>query len=160
MSLLQALCAGSPLWRGIGVNHEDERFVGELRIEPLLDGRAAMLRYRATLEDGSIAHEECTLLATAGDGTACLWPVMSELPVVLPHVERRDVDAPAGAVQGVFASGPRDDATAFREEITIALEATGTLRYAHAWGLPGEDFGDRSACRMAPCADDDGVRGR
>jgi hypothetical protein len=73
---------------------------------------------------------------------------MSELPVVLPHVEASTVNDEASLVRTVFATGAREDRTVFREEITIALKADHGLEYSHAWGLPGEDFGPRSSCRL------------
>ncbi len=147
MTLLQTLAARAGTWRGSGINHEQEAFTGTLQVEPLVGGTAVLLRYRATLADGSVAHEEATLLAPGPDGGLCLWPVMSELPVVLPHRQQPPHDEP---LRGVFASGPRDATDTFREEITLAFEPDGALRFAHAWGLPGGDFADRSWCRLLP----------
>lgn len=147
-TLIPTLLAGASTWRGRGINHEGEDFVGELRIEPLPGRCAVLLRYTATLVTGTLAHAEVTLLGPGPDGRATLWPVMSELPVVLPHVA---VDAAEGADPGgavVFESGPRDAVDTFREAISIHLAADGTLTYAHAWGLPGGEFDDRSWCRM------------
>lgn len=150
MTLLNTLLQAGRHFRGRGVNHEQEAFTGELQVEPLVGGAAVLLRYRATLDDGTPVHEECTLLAPGPDGRPCLWPVMSELPVVLPHPETGPAAGAAGGVSAVFASGPRDETQAFREEITVALAADGSLTYAHAWGLPGGEFAARSSCRMAP----------
>lgn len=155
MSLLQALCAGAPLYRGTGVNHAQEPFHGELRVEALVGGMAVLLRDRAVLADGTVVHEACLLLGPGPDGRPWLWPVMAELDHVLPHAAIAVVDAsPAGGPRVVFASGPRDDTAVFREEITLAFEADGTLTLDHAWGLPGEPFGPRSTCRLRPCADE------
>ena len=148
MDLIDRLCRGARVLQGEGVNHEAERFRAELHVEPLVDGRAMMLRYRATLEDGSLVHEECTLLGLGPTGALCLWPVMAELPVVMPH-EHRPALAPTPEAF-VFSSGDRDDQTAFREEITIAFGPDRTLTYAHAWGLPGEAFGPRSSACLRP----------
>lgn len=158
MNLLQALAAAGAVFSGAGINHEGEPFTGTLRVQRLVNGAALLLHYTAVLEDGSLAHEESTLLGSGPDGRLTLWPVMSELEVVLPHVE---IDAPAAAgsagtdaatLRAVFAHGRRDDASAFREEITLALAADGSLTFAHAWGLPGGDFAERSVCRLRPAA--------
>ncbi|HEY9819055.1 MAG TPA: hypothetical protein V6D20_25075 [Candidatus Obscuribacterales bacterium] len=74
-----------------------------------------------------------------------LWPVMSELPGVLPHRAIALTES-----EGVLAGGSRENGSSFREEITIRLKADGTLTYAHAWGMPEGDFKDRSSCCMAP----------
>jgi hypothetical protein len=87
-------------------------------------------------------------LGVGPDGNLCLWPVMSELPTVLPHMHR---PAPAvGTDQFTFASGLRGDLSCFREEITIALGADRSLTYSHAWGMPGDAFAPRSSARMLP----------
>ena len=150
MNILHALAAGPTAFRGVGVNHENESFVGELKIEALEGGRAVMLSYSATLENGTVVHSESTLLGTGPDGKLCLWPVMSELPVVLPHTEVMTKTEPGQYTLSVFSSGARNDSAMFREEITIKFNTEGSLVYAHAWGLPGGSFEDRSSCRMVP----------
>jgi hypothetical protein len=131
MDLIDRLCREARILQGEGVNHEEERFHAELRVEPLVDGRAVMLRYRATLEDGSLVHEECTLLGAGRSGALTLWPVMAELPVVIPH-EHRPALAPTPEAF-VFSSGDREDETAFREEITIGQNPDLRPRLGPAW---------------------------
>ena len=150
MNILAALAAGPTAFCGRGVNHENEAFVGELNVQSLEGGRAVMLRYSATLENGTLVHSETALLGTGPDGRLCLWPVMSELPVVLPHTETIATAEPGKHTLAVFATGTRDDSASFREEITIELSTEGSLMYAHAWGLAGGAFEDRSSCRMVP----------
>jgi hypothetical protein len=150
MHLLAALAAGPRSFRGEGVNHENEAFAGSLKVQPLEGGRAVLLSYVATLRSGEVAHSESTLLSTGQDGNLCLWPVMSELPAVVPHVALPPQDTAPGELVVVFASGPREQREAFREEITIQLQTQGGLLYAHAWGLPGGAFEARSSCLMAP----------
>lgn len=155
MTLIDRLLALPGPLHGEGINHENEAFTATLQIVPLLDGRAAMLHYAALGPGGVPVHAEATLLALSASGAPCLWPVMEELPVVLPHAQVASDDT-GGDLRTVFASGPPDARDTFREAITITLHADGTLTYAHAWGLPGQDFGDRSAARLrpqgAPCA--------
>ena len=150
MNILSALVSGPSTFRGEGVNEEREAFVGELRVQSLEAGRAVLLTYKASLTTGKIVHTESTLLATAPDGKLCLWPVMSEIPVVLPHAEVATETNASGSVKAVFSSGPRNEAASFREEITIQVNADRSLLYAHAWGLPGGAFEDRSSCHMVP----------
>jgi hypothetical protein len=145
MSILAALASGPTAYTGPGLNHEAERFVGTLRIQALLSGAAVMLHYEARLGEGELVHAECTLLAPDMAGVLTLWPLMSELPGVLPHRAIEQSDASAR-----FSSGPRDDRASFREEITIALAQDGSLTYSHAWGLPGGDFAARSSCTLRP----------
>jgi hypothetical protein len=150
MNILGALAAGPKSFRGDGVNEEKEPFFGELKVEVLEGGRAVLLGYTATLTSGKVVHTESTLLATGPTRELCLWPVMSGVPVVLPHTEVQAESEAPNTITSVFGSGPRDDSSTFREEITIQLNPDGTLVYAHAWGLPGGAFEDRSSCRMVP----------
>ena len=150
MNLLGVLAAGPKAFCGEGVNHENESFIGELNVQSLEGGQAVLLRYTATLMSGSVVHSETTLLGTGPDGKLCLWPVMSELPVVLPHTEVMNTSEPGKYTLAVFGSGPREDSANFREEISIHVSSDGSLVYAHAWGLPGGNFEDRSSCSMVP----------
>ncbi|MBC7991268.1 MAG: hypothetical protein H7Y19_17040 [Luteimonas sp.] len=134
------------------MNEENEAFIGDLRVQVLEGGRAALLSYVAQLKSGTIVHSESTLLATGPNGKLCLWPVMSEVPVVIPHAEVASETNASGNVKAVFGSGPRGETASFREEITIQISADQSLVYAHAWGLPGGTFEDRSSCRMVPRA--------
>ena len=152
MNLLASLVSGPTAFRGEGVNEENEAFVGELTIQVLEDGRAALLTYVATLSTGNIVHTESSLLGTGPTGRLCLWPVMSEIPVILPHAELTTEVGPRGEVKAIFGSGHRNESAAFREEITIQINSNRSLVYAHAWGLPGGAFEDRSACHMVPSA--------
>ncbi|MES2994204.1 MAG: hypothetical protein V4844_22470 [Pseudomonadota bacterium] len=152
MTVLRFLVSGPTYFRGDGVNEAGEAFVGELRVQDLKSGRAALLSYVAAIADGTVVHTESTLLGAGPDGKLCLWPVMSEIPVVLRHVELTTRSGAGGAVTTVFGSGQRDDTTSFREEITISVGADRSLVYAHAWGLPGGAFDDRSSCRMMAMA--------
>ena len=148
MTLLALLAAGPQAYRGRGVNHEGESFVGTLKLQPVVGGQGLILHYEAKVDGDEVVHTESTLWAPDMDGTATLWPVMSELPGVLPHKAIRQ-----GETEATFASGPREDRTVFREEISISLVQDGSVTYTHAWGLPGGEFKDRSSCRMWPSDD-------
>jgi hypothetical protein len=145
MTLLDVLLAGPKEYRGSGVNHEGEAFVGTLRVQTLLDGQGVLLHYEARVGEGDVVHAECAMLAPDMSGTLTLWPLMSELPGVLPH---RAVSG--SGREATFASGHRGDTGVFREEISITVGEDGLLTYSHAWGLPGGAFKDRSSCRLWP----------
>ena len=153
MDLLTTLAARAGAFTGRGTNHENQAFTARLTITPVMAGRALTLHYVATGIDGHHLHEEFTLLALAGDQRLCLWPVMNELPFVMPHIETGDANAPGAALRGVFATGRRDAADQFREEIGIECTTDGGLRYSHAWGLPGGAFEARSSCELQRAAE-------
>jgi hypothetical protein len=149
MDLLHALHELPARFSGYGKNHEGQTFQGVLTFQRLASDRGVMLHYVATVE-GRDVHAESSLLARGAQGGLCLWPVMSELPVVLPHVESSSASDANHLIRVVFSSGPREEVGQFREEITLALRRDGKISYAHAWGMPGGPFDDRSACEMAP----------
>jgi len=155
MDLIQALSRGPQQWRGLGRNHEDEEFTGRLELQPLVEERGVLLRYRALrLPDGRLVHEEATLLARDSEGQLCLWPVMSELPgiwchrIVLPAGRHDAAPDTQGRWEVCFTTGPSEASAQFREQIRLVLDPAGELHYAHAWGLPGGVFAERSACAM------------
>lgn len=150
MNLLDALNSHAGKVRGNGLNHEGKPFVGTLQIAPVMAGRAVTLHYKATGLDGQAMHEEFALLALADDQRLCLWPVMTELPFVLPHRALGIGDAAQNGAREVFATGPRDHVASFREEIRIECGADGSIVYAHAWGMPGGEFAARSRCEFLP----------
>jgi len=148
MDILQALLTQPRAFGGRGVNHEGETFDGVLTLQPLVGGAAIMLNYTATLPDGRLIHAEATLLGRNPEGRLCLWPVMQELPAVIPHVEIPTPSSGVHRAAATFSSGPREAIDAFREEIRIALGYDGKLTYAHSWGLPHGTFEERSSCEM------------
>ena len=122
MNLLAALLAQASSFSGQGTNYEGEHFVGRLELQPLVNASALMLHYPATRTDGKPLHKEATLLAAAPDGALCLWPVMEELPFVLPHrAIDSSLDEEDGTLAVVFASGSRDMVHAFREESVCGI---------------------------------------
>ena len=152
VDLLAALMSGPRRFAGAGVNHEGEDFGADLELRPLAGNAALMLQYAATRADGVPAHLEDTLLGRDAAGRLCLWPVMEELPNVLPHRLKELTATDAGGLHAVFAFGIAEDRHGFREEITIERGPTGTLVYAHAWGLPGGEFAPRSRCELQPAS--------
>ncbi len=119
MSTLAARAGSCP---GHGVNHEKEAFTGRLVVSPVLAGRALTLHYTALGLDGQKLHEEFTLLSQSDQGGLCLWPVMAELPAVMPYQALADPAAAGDSVALVFSCGRRDR---FREEIGIDCRADG-----------------------------------
>ena len=150
MKLIPTLLSGPLKLVGHGTNHESEAFIGRLEIQSLVNGSSLLLQYTATRTDGKHLHREATLLGTDQNNQLCLWPVMEELPFVLPHPEVSNTQNEDGTLVVVFASGSRDAAEYFREEINIEVRANGELRYAHSWGMPGGAFAARSSCLLSP----------
>jgi hypothetical protein len=150
VDLLAALMSGPRRFAGAGVNHEGEDFGADLELRPLAGSAALMLHYVATRADGVRVHSEDCLLGRDEADRLCLWPVMEELPHVLPHRLTHLDSTAAGGIRAVFAFGNTEERAGFREEISIERKPSGALVYAHAWGLPGGDFAPRSRCELHP----------
>lgn len=149
-NLLEALLTQPRRWAGRGINHAGDSFSAVLQLQPLVGGKALLLDYVVTGDNGMHFHAEATLLGHDAAGTLCLWPVMEELPGVLAHPQIAGELSASGAISATFASGPRSARDAFREEITLVLQPGGGLELRHAWGLPGGEFEDRSSCQLRP----------
>ena len=106
MPLLPVFASSPKIFRGNGINEENEAFTGKLTIQMLEGNRAAFLRYTATLHNGTVVHTESSLLGTGPNGKLCLWPVMSEIPVILPHAEVLNQVGPSGELKVVFCQRP------------------------------------------------------
>ena len=150
MNLLGALLSRPRKYTGSGTNHEAEQFNGVLEVQPLVEQTAILLHYVAMRVDDLHLHRESTLVGLDAHGQPCLWPVMEELPLVLAHTQLTYTAPGADTHVWVFSSGPRDATESFREEITIELGPKGRLIYAHAWGMPGATFAQRSRCELLP----------
>lgn len=87
-----------------------------------------LLALRGPLHGGGINHE-----GEAFTATLAIDPLVGGRAAMLHYT----------------ALGP--DGTPVHTEATLlALAPDGTLTYAHAWGLPGEDVDDRSSARLTP----------
>lgn len=153
MNLLDALLRLPSRLAGAGRNHEGEQFIGEMRLRPLANRAAVLAVYRAVRVDGVRVHSEDTLIGRDEYGRLCLWPVMEELPFVLPHPAVVEEVDQSERVKCVFATGRRDEVAVFREEITVEVDGDRSLIYAHAWGIPGGPFEPRSRCALRPAGD-------
>lgn len=142
MDLLAKLVARAGAFTGRGLNHANETFTGRMVVVSVMGGRAVTLHYTATGLDGQHLHEEFALLAPDESGSLCLWPVMEELPGVMPHHASAAGVGTGGSTsdgaRGVFATGPRDATDRFREEIGVECLPTA----ASPTRMPG-------ACRRA-----------
>ncbi len=132
-------------YKGEGINHEQQPFVGELSLTKSIGSFA--LHFKATGKDGALYHEERTTIALAPNEKLALWSVNTNNPFMIQHDFKK-----SSLVNGVtsFVFGFNDPATtqAFREEITLELGPNGALGYKYAWGMPGEEFKPRSSVTM------------
>lgn len=64
MEVLHKLVEFCGTYRGKGINHENEDFIGEIIIASILDGKGIEILYEALGKDKTVFHKEKTLIAT------------------------------------------------------------------------------------------------
>ena len=68
---------------GRGVNHEDQSFRSEATIDEILDGRGVQISLRVEGEDGTLFHEEETLILPLPEGGLSAWSFSINAPPVV-----------------------------------------------------------------------------
>ena len=148
--VLNALLARAGVYEGTGINHEQERYDGRLELTPVLGVRGLQVKSRAVGEDGTVYHEEHSLIAPTRDGGLVLWSLNIHAPGALEMLYRRDEPVDGADHSFVFGSGDPADQAAYRVEVAFDLWPDGALTHRYAWGMPGEPFEARSAARLRP----------
>lgn len=148
MDQIQTLCARAGQYIGKGLNHDSENFIGELFIEPIVEGKGLRLKFKASGDDGLIYHQEETLIAPSEDEGICLWTLNNNIPFIYKH-KFREINKVEGAetTLAFFYNNP-EDLNLFREQIAIDLWPNGDITYRYSWGIPGGDYKERSGSRM------------
>lgn len=150
MSDLERLLASQGPWQGHGIDHHDQPFHGELRLEPLLGGRAVGLRFTATGIDGTLYQDAHGWIAPDAAGRLCLWTLHGGLPGVTAHARRHGAPAADADHTLVFGAGDPADRESYRAEVALDWLPDGTLVFRGAWGLPGGEYRPRSTVRLRP----------
>ncbi len=120
-------------YEGRGDGAESGPFSGVVDIRALLEGRGAELTYTATAPDGTLLHEEHTVLALD------MWSGEPTLYVLCAELEGLGELLQVG--ETTFSNGRGVDS--FQLQIELAIEGD-VFQYAWAWGAPGDDVVERS----------------
>jgi len=134
-------------YEGQGINHEGQPFVGRLSLKPAVQDRGVSITFTATGFDGTIFHQEQSLISMNMAEKLCLWNLNTNVPGLLEHSYRREENLDAGSSY-VFGFGETENRNSFREEIGIDLWNNGEISYRYLWGMPSGDFAPRSSVRM------------
>ncbi len=126
---------------GLGLNHEQQEFNGNLSIKSILEGKGIELEFLANGADGTCFHAEKTIVTTDFSGNVKMWNLNSNSPG-MTELELRSTDDGV-----VFGIGELDNGNSFREEVKIELLPEG-VGYHYSWGMPGGDFAYRSGLVM------------
>src|SRR6185437_7576325 len=129
---------------GEGINHEGQPFTGRLTLSPLLDGCGFSIEFIATGRDGTVYHQEESMIAPSLDEKLTLWNFNTNMPGLVPHELRTAAIKPGAKLSLIFGFNPSDDAKSFREEVALDVWSDSELSYTYSWGLPGGEFKERS----------------
>ena len=149
-TILQALLLRQGHYRGRGVNHQAEPFIGEMHLEEVLGGRGLIVRYRALSESRErVFYQEYSVLAPSTEGLLVLSSLSDQSPGLIPLALRREEQGP-DLRRAVFGYGRPTDEEKLRLELTLELKPERALGYRFAWGMPGEPLELRSSVTLEP----------
>ena len=136
-------------YTGQGINHDNQKFTGELIVESIVGRRGALLTFTATGEDGTVYHEEKSTISPSMDEKILMWNFNSNVPGLVPH-ELKKSEAIENGSKFIFGFNDKSNENAFREEIALELYNNGDIGYHYSWGLPHGEFKERSGLVMKP----------
>lgn len=148
--ILNQLAAATGFYTGEGINHEGQPFIGNLSLQPILDGRGFSLKFTATGKDETVYHKEESTLALSMSETMTLWNLNSNSPGLLAHEFRKTPTKADAHASYVFGFNKPDEINVFREEVALDVWSSGDLSYTYSWGMPNGEFKERSGVRMSP----------
>jgi len=134
---------------GNGINHENESFLGELEIKPMINAKGLMISFCATGKDETIFHQEETIIAPTETENIALWTLNSNVPYFYKHDYVFSEPVEGATATFKFYHNKPEDLQSFREEIAIDLWPDGNISYRYSWGMPGGDYKERSGLRLA-----------
>jgi hypothetical protein len=140
IAFLAKLCG---TWEGSGVNHEGQRYTGQLILDPQINPLAMLLHFTATGADGAVYHRETLMLGVQPDGSAAAYSISNNIPGMASF----QVTQPASQSLNLTL-GNLEDPVSFREVITFRLEPGGELFHGYSWAMPGEPMQDRSSALL------------
>ena len=148
MDFLSLLATKTGHYHGDGINHEGSAFHGKFLLTTRFGGKGLTIDFSATGKDGTVYHEEHSLLSLNSAGKPALWILSNNHPAILEHHLMASPAASGAAHSFSFATGSANDINSFREIVTIDLWPDDSITYRYAWGMPGQPFADRSGVRM------------
>ncbi len=149
-AIVKTLTTYAGEYTGQGINYEGQPFIGQLSILPVVTDHGVAVKFTAKGLDGTLFHEEQSLVAPSLSEKLSLWNFNSNVPGLLEHQFRRDEKVDGAIHSFVFGFGNPKEHGSFREEVAIDLWPNQEVSYRYSWGLPGGSFESRSSVRMKP----------
>lgn len=147
---------------GIGVNHENKKFKGDLEIKPLMGNLGVLIRYKAVGTEGFefndertlynkdtiLYNEEITIICRDSNNEVSLWTLNSNIGTMHKFDLRRFRFINKNRNVIIFGFGGKLEEEVLREEITIETWENGDISYNYSWGDAEGVFISRSTVRM------------
>ena len=149
-SVIQIFSKYQGTFEGTGNNHEGQTFRGTFVAKSLFKDKGVAIQFTATGADGTIYHEEQSVLSLTSHEAPALWVLSNNHPANTEHTFCETPTTPGAEMTFAFKYGDLEDPRQFREIITLDFWANGDLSYRYSWGLPGSDLKERSSVRMVP----------
>jgi hypothetical protein len=162
LNLIEVLLKRNGRYMGVGVNHENKEFKGELELTPIVNNKGMLLKYKAVGTTGVefnnpeslynvdtvLYNEEHTVIANDNKNHLSLWTLNTSMNTLVKFDLKRYKHTTPKRHLFIFGFGKPEDNKIYREEITIELWENGDLSYHYSWGEPGGHFVSRSTIRM------------
>ncbi len=130
-------------YKGYGVNHEKERFLGVMKISCSLENVGIGFNFTATGENGEIFHNEIALIGKGMGGKLKLVAGSNNTNMLLEYFL-----AESDEKNLVFQFGDTANVNEFRERRVFTFHSEKEIVYSFWWGLPSGDFQERSSVTM------------
>lgn len=143
--VLKSLKQAVGSYRGEGVNHEGQKFLGTFTLQEILGGVGFQILFDAVSAKNPSTkfHSEHSVVAPNVANGLSLFNLNTNTPFLAEH--RYVEELTDGRM--IFRFGDLSIQSSFREEIHLTLSDS-TVRYEYYWGMPGGDFAYRSGATM------------
>lgn len=154
--LLTRLAQAAGRYRGEGINHAGEGFIGEFNLQPELDNLLISIRFRASDDEtkadsiGAFHEERTWITEDLLNGGLAMWTVSSNTPGVMQLKLVEDTSDGSYSTRVRFLLGEPEDMTKFREEISLSIRHDKGIEYVYSWGVPHEKFSVKSRALLRP----------
>jgi hypothetical protein len=147
MDFIEELIEKSGSYKGTGMNHEGDEFIGKLQITPVLSNTAFEIKFNAASKDGLEFHDEVSILSKDDQGNWALFNTNSNSQCCTIHqLESSDKVKDKRTLS--FMYGQFDNTDSFRERVCLDLFQEDQVAYHYYWGVPGGAFQYRSGLVM------------
>jgi hypothetical protein len=132
-------------YEGEGMDSEGEELASRLTIDSMQAGNGIAVTLMATRSDGSIYHEERSLLVAGASNYVTLtntFPNIHELAL------RSTKGLDDGGIRCLFRRGDVKRKSSLPIELAIELWGNGDVGFTYLWGLAGQPYKVQLSARM------------